>query len=79
MSEELNYPTTPKTKAIEDPVARSVARDGAFSKPGSMGKSSPSKGWAPAKGIRFRAAAEKAPGRRPGRKRRNDPRSVKFY
>ena len=74
---ELNYPATPKLKPVEDPVARSVAREGAFSKPGSVGKAS--KGWAPAKGVRFRATAEKPEGRRPGRRRRNDPRSVRFY
>lgn len=57
-----------------DPVARSVEKDNAFSKPGHTSKG---KGWQPAKGTRFRPTNEKAPGRK--RKRPMDPRRVQFY
>jgi hypothetical protein len=57
-----------------DPVDKSVAKEAAFSKPGHTSKG---KGWAPAKGTRFRPTNEKAPGRR--RKRPLDPRRVQFY
>jgi hypothetical protein len=53
----------------------SVERDGAFSKPGTIGKGGK---WAPAKGTRFRSTAEKAGPGRP-RKKLRDPRNVKFY
>lgn len=60
-------------------VERSMARDDAFSKPGSIGKGtqSKSKGWKPAHGTRFRATHEKVKGRR--RKRAKDDRNVTFY
>lgn len=77
MNPELpKYPAVPPPSVPHDPVAKSVSRDGAFSKPGST-KSAPSKGWSPAKGTRFRSTAEKAPGR--PRKRKADPRNVKFF
>lgn len=60
-----------------DPVARSVAREGAFSKPGSTKTASKGKGWSPAKGTRFRATNEKSKGR--PRIRKRDPRSVEFF
>lgn len=51
-----------------DPVARSIAKPHAFSKPGTMGK----------QGTRFRPlAAKRSPGR--PRTRKRDPRQVKFY
>lgn len=53
---------------------QSAQRDGAFSKPGTTKSSS---GWKPAKGTRFRATAEKAPGR--PRKRPRDKRNVQFF
>jgi hypothetical protein len=60
-----------------DPVARSVARDGAFSKPGTTKSGKSGKGWAPGKGVRFRSVNEPAKGR--PRKRPRDPRSVEFF
>lgn len=64
-------------KPVEDPVSRSVSREGAFSKPGSTKPGKANKGWSPAKGTRFRATNEKAPGRR--RKRPGDKRNVQFF
>lgn len=63
-----NYPQTPKPKVPD------VSRSDAFSKPGSF-KSG--KGWAPAKGTRFRSTLEKVKGR--PRKKKRDPRDVQFY
>lgn len=71
MSETNQYAPLKKPESA-DIVANSVARDSAFSKPGSV-----SKGWKPAKGTRFRPTNEKARGR--PRKRRKDPRSIQFY
>lgn len=64
-------PEYPKAQPLSETVAKSVAKDGAFSKPGSPGK------WAPAKGVRFRSMT----GKKPGRLRKNplDRRIVKFY
>lgn len=56
-------------------VQKSVARPSAFSTPGAM---STSKGWSPAKGVRFRSlAAKRGPGR--PRKRPRDKRDVIYY
>lgn len=57
-----------------DPVARSVERENAFSKPGHTSKG---KGWQPARGVRFRPTNEKAKGRI--RKRKPDARFVRYY
>lgn len=68
-------PTYPQAKRPEelDPVAKSIAKPGAFSKPGTMGAKA-----SPAKGTRFRPlSAKRTPGR--PRKHRKDPRSVEFY
>ena len=57
-------------------VAKSVSRPDAFSKPGSMAGSS--KGWAPAKGVRFRPlSAKRGPGR--PRKKPRDKRDIIYY
>lgn len=56
-----------------DPVEKSVAKESAFSKPGTT-KSS---GWKPAKGTRFRPASAGKGKARIGRPR--DPRYVRFY
>lgn len=77
MNEIPTYPPIKPNDYPADPVARSVAREGAFSKPGSTKTASKSKGWAPAKGTRFRATNEKARGR--PRKRPRDKRSVEFF
>jgi hypothetical protein len=72
-----NLPQYPALKVPDppvDPVARSVAREGAFSKPGST---KAGKGWSPAKGTRFRATNEKVKGR--PRTRKRDPRNVEFF
>lgn len=78
---------TPSYQPIKLPeptaVEKSVARDGAFSTPGSMGKSHATKGarspstWKPAHGTRFRPTHEKVRGRR--RKNSKDERSITFY
>lgn len=66
MTELPQYPQLPK---IEDPVARSIANPNAFAKPGTMGKT---------QGTRVRPlVVKKSPGRQ--RKRKPDPRYVKFY
>lgn len=77
MSEVPNYQPIKLPQTPAPAVERSIERDDAFSKPGSMGKVSAKKGWSPAKGTRFRATHEKAPGRR--RKRARDERSITFY
>ncbi len=67
MSEIPIYPVIRKLE--EDTVAKSVAKPGAFSKPGVMGKQ---------QGTRFRSlAAKRAPGR--PRTRKRDPRNVRYY
>lgn len=63
---QMTYKPVPPAEA--DPVARSVARPDAFSKPGSLGSK---------QGMRFRPLHVK--GKRPVRKRRPDPRYVRFY
>lgn len=75
MNPELpKYPPVIKKPEELDPVAKSIAKPGAFSKPGSM-DSKP--GHAP-KGPRFRPlVAKRGPGRR--RIHPKDPRSVEFY
>lgn len=65
-----NYPATPA------PKVPNTSRDDAFSKPGSF-KSGTGKGWAPAKGTRFRSTIAKPVGR--PRKKKRDPRDVTFY
>lgn len=72
------YPTPEQPKL--DPVEKSISRESAFSKPGTTKSSkatAKSKGWAPAKGTRFRATNEKRPGRR--RIHPQDKRRVTFY
>jgi hypothetical protein len=52
---------------------KSVVKPSAFSSPGSMGK-----GWAPAKGVRFRSLkVTRGPGR--PRKKARDKRDVLYY
>jgi len=77
MTDIQPYQPVKPIEAPVDPVARSVAREGAFSKPGSTKPATKSKGWSPAKGVRFRATNEKAKGR--PRIRKKDPRSVEFF
>lgn len=78
MNQPVRLPDLPAYPATNPPP--SVEREGAFSKPGttklSKGTTGP-KGWKPANGVRYRATNEKAPGR--PRKRKLDPRSVKFF
>lgn len=64
--------TTPQLRKPEetDPVARSIAKPTAFAKPGTMGKPG-----SPA--VRFRPLTAKTPARQ--RKRKRDPRQVRFY
>ena len=71
-----NLPSYKPVQPI-DPVAKSIERESAFSKPGTTKSSAKSKGWAPAKGLRFRATNEKRPGRR--RIHPQDKRRVTFY
>lgn len=76
----INLPVyPPEKKKLEDPVAKSIAKPGAFSKPGTLapGKTSVNQRGAP-KGTRFRPLAAKQPPGRP-RKRKRDPRHVEFY
>lgn len=73
MTEAPAYPTAPLPAAPLTRGEQSAAYEGAFSKPGST----KSKGWAPAKGVRFRSVIEKSKGRRAKKKR--DSRNVKFY
>lgn len=54
-----------------DPVARSIAREDAFMKPGSIGKGSGNRG------VRVRLTNQRPPGRPKRRKR--DPRDVRFW
>ena len=62
----------PKKPEELDPVARSIAKPGAFSKPGTMAPAKQNKG------VRFRPlVAKRGPGRR--RLKPADPRSVKFF
>jgi hypothetical protein len=62
--------TVPPTSEKPDPVATSVAKPNAFSKPGTMKGDN--------KGTRFRPlSAKRGPGRQRIRKR--DPRVVRFY
>lgn len=68
------YPNVPPATAPQDPVARSVSRESAFTKPGTTTKG---KGWQPAKGVRFRPTNEKGKIRK--RKLKPDPRRVQFY
>jgi hypothetical protein len=68
-----NKPETPVDPAVE----KSIARDSAFSKPGTMGKPQQGKGR-PGKGMRFRPlSVKRGPGRQ--RKKARDPRDVKFW
>jgi len=79
MNEELpNYAGGPKPVPLQTVVERSVERDSAFSKPGHVGKGAASKGWKPAKGVRFRPTNERRGPGRP-RVRKMDPRQVKYY
>lgn len=76
MNDVPQYPTPEKPKI--DPVQRSIERESAFSKPGSTKSTAKGKtGWAPAKGVRFRATNMKKPGRR--RVHPMDKRRVTYY
>lgn len=76
MNEITQYP--PLNQPEPDRIAKSVERDSAFSKPGSISKAKgTSKGWKPAHGTRFRPTNEKVKGR--PRKKPRDPRNVQFY
>lgn len=70
MSELPTYAPLKKLEAPVDPVARSIAKPSAFSKPGSLSD--------PKKGNRFRPlAVKKSPGRQRTKKR--DPRNVHYF
>lgn len=73
MNEIPKYPQAPLPPQ-KKPI---VIKESSFSKPGSMGKVS-GRGWAPAKGVKFRALSVKRGVGRP-RKRLRDPRFVEFY
>lgn len=76
MNQPERLPDLPVYSA--QPLPKPIRED-AFSKPGTVGKAAAkSKGWAPAKGTKFRSTAEKPGPGRP-RKRKRDPRSVTFY
>ena len=76
MSDLPQYPQAPPPQThVPERIQRSIERTDAFSKPGTTKPSG--KGWQPAKGVRFRQTIEKAPGR--PRKRKPDPRKVRFY
>lgn len=64
--------TTPQLNklALPDPVAKSIANPNAFAKPGAMAKPGN-------QGTRFRPLTTKTPARQ--RKRKRDPRQVRFY
>lgn len=66
-------PQYPLLKKPEDPVVKSVSNPNAFAKPGSMGKT----GKTAQPNVRFRPLSAKRPGRL--RKRKRDPRQVRFY
>jgi hypothetical protein len=79
----MNEPETPTPELrqnlvpLDPAVAKSIEKDSAFSKPGTMSKPHQGKGR-PGKGMRFRALAVK---REPGRPRKKprDYRDVKFW
>jgi len=75
VNEQLNYPSLPPP-SVPTTVEKSVAKEGAFSTPGSIGKA---KGWAPAKGVRFRPTHQKAKGRPRTKKHKVDPRRPIYY
>lgn len=68
-------PIPVKPPEVNPTVAKSIERDSAFSKPGSM---SASPKWSPAKGVRFRSLKYQRPPGRP-RKKPRDKRNVIYY
>jgi hypothetical protein len=80
MSELPTYPKLPDAKPVQTTVERSVSRESSFSTPGHVGKGPATKsksGWKPAKGVRYRATAEKAKGR--PRIHARDRRDVQYF
>lgn len=68
-------PTYAQAAPIPYIPAHMRIKESSFSKPGTPSKSS--KGWKPAKGVKFRPMSAKGPGR--PRKKLRDPRDVQYY